>query len=50
MMVLGFGRWPCRWREVVQRYCILEVGPSGGFDRGVQEKEMVTISFLPRSG
>lgn len=41
------GAW--RWREVVQRYCILHVGLSNGFDIGIQEKVVLTISFLPRA-
>lgn len=42
MMVLGFGWWPWRWREVVQSYCILRLGLSDGFAIGVQEKVVVT--------
>lgn len=35
---------------MVERFCTLEVGLSGGFDIGAQKKVMVTISFLPRAG
>lgn len=37
MMVLGFGGWPCRLREVGQSCHILEVGRSDAFDRSPGE-------------
>lgn len=50
MVVLGFGWWPWRWREVVQSYCTLRVGLTDGFAIGVQEKVvLINDQVSPKS-